>query len=65
MKKARLDIKINVPDSFKIGECDKCPLCVRSSGESFPGCYWEKVDCKLGFNKTTCPLEVNERTDKC
>ena len=59
MKKAILNIKINVPDDFNIGNCDKCPLNVKSSCESFPGCYWEKVDCKFGFNEVTCPLEVN------
>lgn len=61
MKKAILNIKINVPDSFKIGECDKCPLNARSSYESFPGCYYENFECKLGFNEATCPLEVNEQ----
>lgn len=56
MKKATLNIKINVPDSFKIGECEKCPLVVKSSSESYPGCYWESFKCKFGFDKTTCPL---------
>ena len=58
MKKAILNIKVNVPDSFKIGECYKCPLNVWRSHETFPGCYQESVECKLGFNTGTCPLEI-------
>ena len=63
MKKAILNIKINVPDDFTIGDCKKCPLNVRSSYESFPGCYCENIECKFGFNKTTCPLEVDVKSD--
>ena len=60
MKKAILNIKINVPDDFTIGDCKKCPLNARSSYEPLPGYCYEKIECKLGFNKATCPLEVNE-----
>lgn len=57
MKKVRLDIKINVPDSFQPGECNKCPLNVRKGWEPFPGCYQESLECRFGFNQATCPLE--------
>ena len=62
MKKAILNIKINVPDDFNIGECDKCPLSVknRREWESLPGCYWVDVYCKLGFDEATCPLKVKK-----
>ncbi len=61
MKKAILNIKINVPDDFNTGECDKCSLNVKRNEELFPGCYWEDVKCGLGFIKATCPLEVKEQ----
>lgn len=59
MKKAI--IKIIVPDSFKIGECDKCPLSVRRDWEweEYPD-YCNSAECGFGFNKATCPLEVEE-----
>ena len=60
MKKVIL--KIFVPDSFEIGECDKCPLSKRHSWEweEYPY-YCNGAECGFGFNKTTCPLEVDEK----
>jgi len=57
MKKVRLDIKINVPDSFQSGECEKCPLHINRSFENFPGSYTEYIQCLFYFNRATCPLE--------
>lgn len=58
MKRAKIELKINVPDDFYPGNCKDCPMKTFISGESYPGCYWEKIECKLGFNKTVCPIEM-------
>ena len=57
MKKAIINIKINVPDDFECGDCEKCPLAIES--------YYDnhyiaetRISCPLEFNKSTCPLEV-------
>ena len=63
MKKAILNIKINVPDKFEPGNCKDCPF--HSGG----GSYYSQFDacvirddykCKLGFNKGTCPIEISK-----
>ena len=56
MKKITLNIKINVPNDFECGDCKRCPLVSKSSID-YPGCVYEKYNCKIGFNKITCPLE--------
>ena len=58
MKRSKIELKINVPDDFYTGNCKNCPMRSIQSGESFPGCYWEKIECKLGFNKEVCPIEM-------
>lgn len=62
MKKAILNIKVNVPDNFKPGNCTDCPFCRRGSYESFPGAYYEKVSCELGFNSAVCPIEIENNS---
>ena len=56
MKKMILNVKINVPDNFVYGDCKNCPLSSTSTYESY-GHIDEKYICKIGYNKTTCPLE--------
>lgn len=56
MKKMILNVKINVPDNFECGDCKNCPLSATSTYESY-GYIDEKYICKIGYNKTTCPLE--------
>ena len=58
MKKAILNVKINVPDSYSCGDCTNCPLHEEKyiDDRSITFTY----SCKLGYNKTTCPVEVEE-----
>ncbi len=58
MKKARLDIIINVPDDFQCGDCKNCPL--RSEGYTYYDLYETRteISCKLGFNKIICPITI-------
>ncbi len=63
MMKARIDIKINVPDNFKCGECKKCPIHQETYFSTHQ--YEEtKINCPLGYNSVSCPLEPQESEDK-
>lgn len=54
MKKAKIIFK--VPDSFKVGDCQNCPL---SSEYYFDNHYVvSKRGCILKFPTTFCPIEV-------
>ena len=58
MKTAKIELKMSVPDDFYPGNCKDCPMKTYSVGGSFPGCCWGKTECKLGFNKAVCPIEM-------
>lgn len=62
MKKAIVNLTINVPDDFDTGSCERCPFCIKSSYESFPGCYSESKSCGLKSNPTTCPIEPFDKS---
>ena len=57
MKKVRLDIKINVPDSFQQGDCKKCPLHTTTEWETSYQVYETTTKCNIGYTAMTCPLE--------
>ena len=62
MKKARLDIRINVPDNFKCGDCKICPL----REESYTDNHYSvttTVLCKIGYNEVTCPIITEVGTE--
>lgn len=60
MKKATLNIQINVPDNFNCGDCNRCPFNVEKEQILETGQTLEYVDCGIGFSHTTCPLEVKK-----
>jgi hypothetical protein len=61
MKKATLNIQINVPDNFTCGDCCRCPLCVEKEEYlAMSGRVVKYAACGIGFSHTTCPLEVKE-----
>lgn len=47
-------LKVNVPDDFEAGDCNRCPF--RQEKETNYN-YDIKVSCSLGFCKSVCPLE--------
>ena len=55
--KAKLDIKINVPDNFKAGECIKCPIHTECYHDDHFSCGTD-IKCSLGYSPNVCPLEV-------
>lgn len=57
MKKLTLSIKINVPDEFEIGDCEKCPIVLKEYKECAYGQGRYKYKCSLGFKPGICPLE--------
>lgn len=58
MKKANINININVPDNFECGDCYICPLKETKYIQVGLQEYDTQISCKLGFQKSTCPIEV-------
>lgn len=58
MKKAILNVKLNVPNDFECGNCKRCPLSSLSYYDDFYT-HTEEYVCKIGYNETTCPLELS------
>lgn len=58
MKKAIVNMKINVPDNFYPGDCMHCPFVAILTHEPYSGFCQERHKCKLNMNKVTCPIEV-------
>ena len=56
MKKAHIDLTLNVSDKLKIGLCEYCPL-----GRYFEDCqrYGEYI-CTLHYTTATCPITIIE-----
>lgn len=59
MKKAKLEITMNVPDDFTPGKCGICPLAKREGREDVSRAYYEIICCKLGYPRELCPVEEN------
>ena len=57
MKKVRLEIKLNVNDSFKIGDCKNCPLATIKEKEVFFNIFESECFCSIGYSPKSCPLE--------
>lgn len=61
MKKAHINIKINIPDDFEPGKCNHhCPFANTIEHETSYQQYETIIKCNLGFSRTTCPIELNE-----
>lgn len=58
MKKAYLNINVNVKDDFDPGDCENCPFASIAEYEDAMRCYHRKVTCSLGYCKKVCPLDV-------
>ena len=59
MKKAILDIKINVPDNFEgCGDCKHCPFRTEEIICIQPGWDQKEITCKIGFTQVTCPIYI-------
>lgn len=56
--KAKINVLINVPDDFKCGECNNCPIHQESYSSMNYGAL--KVYCPLGFNSISCPIEISK-----
>ena len=57
--RAILNLNMGVPDNFKCGDCEKCPLSVEKYFTN-QCCVRKEVTCKLGMPKELCPLELEE-----
>lgn len=61
MKKIILHTKFNANDNFTVGNCKYCPI-VSTTYKETSYCYGEtNYVCPLGYNKATCPMEIEER----
>ena len=58
MKKCRVNIKINIPDSFEVGDCKNCPLHTTIEWETSYQVYETHTKCNIGYTSMTCPLEI-------
>ena len=58
MKRAHLNISVNVKDDFVPGDCENCPFATRNEYEDRMQTYYGKAYCALGYGKVICPLEV-------
>ena len=61
MKQGLVSFKINLPDDFEPGQCDKCPMAAVRETEVYPGKYEKKVGCRLRFDKPLCPIEIHKK----
>lgn len=63
MKKAFTILTISVPDDFTAGDCYNCPLLGHFvEVNPFDLTDMRVLQCRLypSFNKTNCPLEIEE-----
>jgi len=59
MKQATLTMVLNVPDDFKTGDCDNCPLSATHCEVRY-GKVEEITACKIGCVPMTCLLRENK-----
>lgn len=59
MKKAKVNMTINVSDDFEVGECAKCPIHSESCFSTH--IYSEtKISCLLNCTPVNCPITIEE-----
>lgn len=58
MKKAYLNINVNVKDDFEPGDCENYPFASVAEYEDAMRCFHRKAYCALGYGKKICPLDV-------
>ena len=57
--KANLYMQFIVPDDYKVGDCQNCPLACKTYFEN--RYIEENLTCKVGFTSMTCPVFLNSR----
>lgn len=62
MKRAYLNISVNVKDDFVPGDCENCPFATRNEYEDRMHTYYGKAFCALGYGEKICPLDVYPQT---
>ena len=59
MKKAILNMMLNVKDDFEPGDCKNCPIHTESYFDTHFSCK-TRISCPLSCMYATCPIEMDK-----
>lgn len=60
MKRAKVNLNIDINDNFKAGNCKCCPLSYSYQYECYPGAYKKIICCGIKRTPSICPIEIEE-----